>query len=70
MSDHPLDSPKVIENLFYPRKLAANTEPIQLGALTMYDGTVSAADGTAIGYRLYAYQPDTPLVVFFHAPPQ
>ncbi|MCD4686656.1 MAG: alpha/beta hydrolase [Anaerolineae bacterium] len=57
-----LDNPIVLSTLFYPRparpggSLLANT----------YDGTLPVGDDVVLGYRLYAHQPDTPVLLYFH----
>lgn len=57
-----LDNPLVLSTLFYPR-------PDQPGSSTLadvHDGTIPVGDNVMLGYRLYASQPDRPVIVYFH----
>ncbi|MCU0497885.1 MAG: alpha/beta hydrolase [Anaerolineae bacterium] len=58
---HLLDNPIIINLLFYPRKAL----PVS-GHAHLQDGTISIDDTIRLGYRLYVYRPDAPLILFFH----
>lgn len=62
MSEHPLDSPIVIQNLFYPRKASASTSQDD----SIKDGTVGVDDDVEIGYRLYIKHSSAPILLYFH----
>lgn len=62
MSEHPLDSPEVIQNLFYPRKASANTGQDD----SIKDGTVKVDEDVEIGYRLYIKHSSAPVLLYFH----
>jgi alpha-beta hydrolase superfamily lysophospholipase len=59
---HPLDNPKILQNLFFPRQARMNIARPQ----NAVDGTVATDDGAEIGYRLYVHAADAPLVLYFH----
>ncbi len=57
-----LDNPLVLQFLFYPR-------PATPGGSRLHhvsDGTIPVDVGVVLGYRLYAYKPGAPLIVYFH----
>jgi alpha-beta hydrolase superfamily lysophospholipase len=57
-----LDNPLVQSILFYPR-------PDQAGGSVLpnvYDGTMPVEEGVVLGYRLYAYKPGAPVILYFH----
>lgn len=62
MSQHPLDSPTVINNLFYPRSVPPHRNPDE----TIQDGTVAIEDSVEIGYRLYIHHSSAPVLLYFH----
>lgn len=62
MADHPLDTPQVLANVFFPRGDSPGNSQIP-GTI---DGTIAAADGVPLGYRLYQAKPTSALIVYFH----
>ncbi len=62
MSNHPLDRPEVIQNLFYPRKskMSNNTGD------SIKDGRVTVDEEVEIGYRLYIKHSSAPVLLYFH----
>ncbi|NDJ62214.1 MAG: alpha/beta hydrolase [Chloroflexi bacterium] len=62
MSTHPLDDPRILAGLFYPRSARAN-ENLPPGAR---DGTVTIAADVVIGYRWFPLKPEAPVILFFH----
>lgn len=57
-----LDNPIILSTLFYPR-------PAQPGGsrlVNTHDGTIPVDDNVVLGYRLYAHQPDAPVLLYFH----
>lgn len=69
MSQHPLDKPEVVDNLFYPRRATMGQSTPDL---VFYDGLIPVDDEAdiAIGYRLYPHPDEAsetiPLILFFH----
>lgn len=64
---HPLDTPRIINNLFFVRKTPPNSNPYK----DVYDGTIPVEDDSddrdiELGYRLYLHRKDTPVLMFFH----
>lgn len=57
-----LDNPLVLSNLFYPR----SAEPGRSRLENVHDGMIPIEDGAALGYRLYANEPDSPVIIYFH----
>ncbi len=57
-----LDNPLVQSIVFYPRP----DEPEGSLLADVYDGTIPVAEGVVLGYRLYAYQPGAPVILYFH----
>jgi len=62
MNQHPLDDPRITENLFFPRKAIPHTHP---DSDTIKDGTIPVED-VELGYRLYIHTTTAPLLFFFH----
>lgn len=62
MSQHPLDDPKITENMFFPRRASANTHP---DTAKVKDGLIEV-EGAQLGYRLYIHTPDAPVLLYFH----
>src|SRR5690606_18733914 len=62
MSEHPLDNPKIVNNLFYPRPAIQGNSHIP----NTQDGHIPVDAHIQLGYRLY--QPETArcVIVFFH----
>jgi pimeloyl-ACP methyl ester carboxylesterase len=57
-----LDNPLIVNNLFYPRP----ARPGENNPPGIHDGTISVADGVALGYRLYVHTADAPVLLYFH----
>ncbi len=57
-----LDNPLVLSTLFYPRPAQPGNSRVE----DTHDGTIPVADDTVLGYRLYAHQPDAPILLYFH----
>ncbi|RMG89355.1 MAG: hypothetical protein D6712_01835 [Chloroflexi bacterium] len=62
MSQHPLDAPLVLENLFFPRK----ARPSSGNRSDTFDGMIPVAQGVILGYRLYARDKKFPVTLYFH----
>ncbi len=62
MSDHPLDRPEIIDNLFFPRR----ARPSSGSSDTMFDGMIPIEEGIILGYRLYVRDKTFPVIVYFH----
>jgi len=62
MSEHPLDNPAIVNNLFYPRTAIQGNSRIP----NTQDGHIPVDGEIKLGYRLY--QPENPrcVVIFFH----
>lgn len=64
MSQHPLDAPQIVENLFFPR--AAMKGSVRRG-ITAVDGVIPVDEDVVLGYRFY---PDDragqPMLLYFH----
>src|SRR5258708_2910432 len=56
-----LDDPIILARVFHPHAVF----PCVLDD-NIYDGTLSAEDNVVLGYRLYAYQSNRPVIVYFH----
>lgn len=56
-----LDRPELLQTLFFPQPAT----PQYQGDGGIWDGTIPV-DGAELGYRLFVYQPDAPLVVYYH----
>jgi pimeloyl-ACP methyl ester carboxylesterase len=61
MADILIDNPMIVSMLFHPR----GAQMGQTRSTDAHDGTVSASDGTKLGYRLYKSDAKA-LIVFFH----
>ena len=57
-----LDNPELWATLFYPRP----AQPAFDGSNGIYDGTIPVEGDVVLGYRFYAQQKPTPVVVYFH----
>ncbi len=57
-----LDTPLILSLLFYPQ----STEPGKSRVDGVTDGVIPVADNVELGYRLYAHQPDAPVILYFH----
>ncbi|NBC31888.1 MAG: alpha/beta fold hydrolase [Alphaproteobacteria bacterium] len=57
-----IDQPDVLDVLFHPRRDYFGAASARASRIV----DVETADGVSIGGRLYAVQPDSPLVLFFH----
>ncbi|MCB9456663.1 MAG: alpha/beta hydrolase [Anaerolineaceae bacterium] len=57
-----LDNPLIVNNLFYPR----SARPGENNPPNVHDGTIPVAEAVALGYRLYAHTPETPVLLYFH----
>lgn len=62
MSDHPLDRPEIIDNLFFPRR----SRPSSGSSDSTFDGMIPIEEGIILGYRLYARDKSFPVIVYFH----
>lgn len=62
MTPSLLDNPLVLSMLFYPRP----DRPGHSALPQVHDGAIPVADEIVLGYRLYAHQPDSPLILYFH----
>ncbi len=62
MSQHPLDTPLILENLFFPRK----ARPSSGNRSDTFDGMIPVEQGVILGYRLYARDKKFPLTLYFH----
>ncbi|MGJ3240243.1 MAG: alpha/beta hydrolase [Anaerolineae bacterium] len=62
MSDHPLDHPDILFNLFHVRK----TVPIAHPDNKIKDGIVHIDDEVELGYRLYVHHSNAPILLYFH----
>lgn len=62
MDASDLDAPAIRAVLFYPRRSAPGAG--RYG--DAHDGTIPAADGVALGYRLYVRAPGRPVILLFH----
>jgi len=63
MSQHPLDDPRITEQLFFPRKATPHTHG---DSDKIKDGTISVGDEAELGYRLYIHTTTAPVLLFFH----
>lgn len=61
MIQHILDSPMIVNNIFFPRPAEAyyQTDKIQ-------DGTIAVADSIVLGYRFYILHTTAPILLYFH----
>lgn len=57
-----LDNPELVATLFFPRQ----AEPSFDGSNGIYDGTIPVDRDVVLGYRFYAQQKHSPVVVYFH----
>lgn len=57
-----IDQPDVLEVLFHPRRDYFGAASARASKIVDIDTT----DGVTLGGRLYAVQPDSPLILFFH----
>ena len=57
-----IDNPAVLATLFYPRQ----AQPAFDGSNGIYDGTIPVGEDVVLGYRLYAQQKQSPLIIYFH----
>lgn len=54
---HPLDSPVILSNLFYPRRAKQHAKT---------DGRIRVDEGIGVGYRLYLHEIASPVLLYFH----
>lgn len=57
-----LDNPVIMQFLFHPRRARPGGSRLP----NAIDGTIPVVDDVALGYRLYAHKPASPVIVYFH----
>jgi alpha-beta hydrolase superfamily lysophospholipase len=62
MTPNLLDNPLIISTLFYPRVAPAGTSRLD----NVHDGTIPVEDSIVLGYRLFAHEPDAPVILYWH----
>jgi alpha-beta hydrolase superfamily lysophospholipase len=62
MQPSDLDTPPIRAVLFHPRRAAQGVSRFA----DAHDGTIPAADGVALGYRLFVRAPGGPVIALFH----
>jgi alpha-beta hydrolase superfamily lysophospholipase len=60
---HPLDSPLIVNNLFFPRTAIMRTHPDKD---SVKDGLIPIDDEVKLGYRMYMHHTTTPVLLYFH----
>ncbi|MEL6307815.1 MAG: alpha/beta fold hydrolase [Chloroflexota bacterium] len=65
MSDHPIDAPEILNNLFFVRKtiLPNDGEYLKNGRIVVEE---SENGDIALGYRLHVHHSSAPLLLYFH----
>jgi pimeloyl-ACP methyl ester carboxylesterase len=62
MENFFLDNPLILSFLFHPRPAEPNTGRFE----NVIDGAIEVDEDVVLGYRLYAHDPGSPIILLFH----